>query len=54
MISKAQMQTVEDKRVISGLHWYALVWSLVSGDFSQTAFLVGMQMQVLECGSANR
>jgi len=24
----------------------------VSGDFSQTAFLVGVQMQVLECGSA--
>jgi len=48
MILKAQMQTVEDKTVISNLHWYAsdpyelLINGTVSGvsciggDFSQT------------------
>jgi len=31
MIAKAQIQTVEDKRVISGLRWYALVrWVVTS------------------------
>ena len=43
MILKAQMQTVEDKTVISGLHWYAsdryvlqITVGGVGGDFSQT------------------
>jgi len=40
MIPKAQMQTVDDKTVISGLRWYASDWYglliTVVGDFSQT------------------
>ena len=43
MIPKAQMQTVDDKTVISGMRWYASVWygqlitvGGVGGDFSQT------------------
>jgi len=43
MILEAQIQTVVDKSVISGLHWYASdlygigILIMVSGDFSQTA-----------------
>jgi len=50
MIFKAQMQTVGDKTVISGLRWYTsdryglLITvsgvSCVGGDFSQTVYLV--------------
>jgi len=45
MIVKAEMQTVGDKTVISGLRWYASdrYWLLITvcvvgGDFSQTEF----------------